>query len=94
MSVKDEYHWQPKLLANNNVKNHNDETSPWLAALLGCLGVIKLLTNRGVDMDVKNHNGETPLSLAVARGRLEIVKFLVCTVDADIGNFTKSVECR
>lgn len=53
------------------------DTSILKASQEGDLAVVKILADRGVDLNIWNHEGRTPLMLAVENGYVEIVEFLL-----------------
>jgi hypothetical protein len=60
-----------------NQRNNNRNTGLYLAAANGHEAVVKLLLEKGAELESKNKNGQTPLSLAAWRGNEAMVKLLL-----------------
>lgn len=51
-------------------------------AASGYIAILRLLCDRGAEIEVRNHEGRTPLHIAVGYGQTEIVRYL-CSRGAD-----------
>lgn len=60
-----------------NVPDNAGNTPLQIAALMGCVPIVKSLINAGCEIDSKNIDKDTPLIDAVENGHLEVVKILL-----------------
>ena len=58
-------------------KKNNGDTQLHRAAWYGKAEMVKLLLERGADIDMKNKYGDTPIHQAAENGRTDIVKVLL-----------------
>jgi len=60
-----------------NIKDDKDYSAIHIAVLSGNLKFIKVLLEKGVNVNEMNYNGNTPLHIAAKKGKDEIIRFLI-----------------
>ena len=58
-------------------KSRNGKTPLWWAASIWHEAVVKLLLEKGAELEIKNIDGRTPLSYAVVKGHEAVVKLML-----------------
>ncbi len=60
-----------------DARNKMGFTATTGAAYKGYVGIVKMLAEKGADLNAANDRGQTPLMFAALFGRVEVVRFLV-----------------